>query len=423
MIRKRLLSLVLGAMLVITSLNVTVPVFAADNAPTESSQTVTYHTDTRKSDATPAQVTAKFTIPKGFGLSAYVMLMGEDGQQYQITASEENGYNDRIWLPYGKYIVLSSGIMNDTKNTYGFTVDYDDFTLDSTNQSMIVTAKMIDYNKIAEQIEDKTGEKVDRVDEDTSVKVELYDTAIDYIKMNSSGVPYYTVDSTNDYCTAYLSGNAKGDYGFYLEVTKPGVLGEAKAKLSLDGGKSYLGELTLKDTVSLKAYGLTLTLSMKNSTNEFAVGDSFTATTIENFQTTQKNPKTNNILAAGNPKSNVDITVNILSTGKRGVAKFSLSTDNGNTTKAVSIIPESGEYTYGDITLYFSDGEYIKNNSYTVTVKTNIKKKNYVPAFVLGAIAVTAFAVVYAVLLTKKEKKSDYTIMPWTDRQKSDKYN
>lgn len=57
------------------------PVAMAEKTGTQRETDNSYilNNDTKKSDKTPCQVTARFNIPSGFGLNAYMDIMHDDG--------------------------------------------------------------------------------------------------------------------------------------------------------------------------------------------------------------------------------------------------------------------------------------------------------------------------------------------------------
>ena len=398
---------------------------------------ITYilNTDTQKTDDTPCQVTAKFDIPSGFHLNAYMDIMHDDGTIYRILTTDDNGYSDFAFVKEGHYIVLISGIVDDTASKYSFSMDQDSFTVDVEENSVVtVTSTINDYDEIAQTIAERTGQQKQETDaaEEQDAAPES-ETVVSYLPTNIEGVSigndgnlYYDTVSNSKTCTAQVYGNATGTYDLYFEVIKPGVLGEAEFKISLDGGKNFIGTDISAYDYSFASHGLSIDFSTENDTDELAVGDTFTAFVPETFAvSSSSNSNTNDsyVIVSGHPQNDYYVEINLLSTGKLGVAKYSLSLDNGATTEYIDTLPETGEVTYGELTYYFSNtAEYTKDTTYTCQVESNIHEVSYTPLYALIVVVAVAAIILYIWLILQKEKAADYRINAWTDRQDESKY-
>lgn len=388
------------------------------------------NTDTEKSDETPCQVTAKFNIPSGFNLNTYMDIMHDDGTVYRILTTDDNGYSDFAFVKAGHYIVLSYGVINDAANRYNFKIEQDNFTVDAAENSfMTIKFTIEDYDEIAQTIADRTGEEKQELPEeeevmaDTDVLADRFPTNLEGVTIGTDGVLYYETVSNSKNCVAQVYGNATGTYDLYFEVIKPGVIGEAEFNVSLDGGKTFIGTDISANEYSFASRGLYITFTTEHDTDELEVGDTFTASVPETFAVsssyyTQKP----NVIVSGHPEGDYLVMVTILSTGNRGVAKYSLSLDNGVSTEYIDTIPEDGVATYGELTYYFSDAEFAKGITYTSKVESNINEVSYFPLYVLGTILGLGCIIGYIWLSMQREKPINYRIRTWEDRQDAEKY-
>lgn len=394
----------------------------------------TLNTDTHKSDETPCQVTSAFYIPSGFHLNAYMDIMQDDGTVYRILTTDDNGYSDFAFVKPGHYIVLAYGIIDDTAGKYSFTISQEDFTLDTGENSMVTLSAIIDdYDAIAQTISDRTGnEKQDLPATAQQMQNEMntandaeerFPTNYDGVTIDADGVLYYETISNSKTCTAQVSGNATGDYDLYFEVVKAGVIGEAEFKISLDGGATFVGTDISANDYSFASHGLSIKFTTEKDTDELAVGDTFTAKVPETFKVSSSYfSQEPNLIVAGHPMDDYQVIISILSTGKRGVAKYSLSLDNGVSTEYIDTIPEDGVVKYGELTYYFADAEFAKDATYTCEVKSNDTSVSYVALYILIGVVAVAGIVAYVWLSMQKERASSYRIKSWKDRQDKSKY-
>lgn len=387
------------------------------------------NTDTKKTEDTPCQVTAKFNIPSGFNLNTYMDIMHDDGTVYRILTSDANGYSDFAFVKEGHYIVLAYGVVNDTASKYNFKIKQDSFTVDATENTVATIKFTIEnYDEIAQTIADKTGEEKQELptEEEATEADELTDrfpTNYEGVTIGSDGVLYYDTVSNSKNCVAQVYGNATGTYDLYFEVIKAGVIGEAEFNISLDGGKTFIGTDISANDYSFASHGLYVTFTTEHDTDELEVGDTFTAFVPETFAVSSSyyNQKPN-LIISGHPEEDYLVLVTVISTGKRGVAKYSLSLDNGVSTEYIDTIPEDGVVTYGELTYYFSDAEFAKDITYTCKVEPNINEVSYFPLYIMCGIIGVVIISVYVWLSLQREKTMNYRIRTWNDRQDSEKY-
>ena len=385
--------------------------------------------DTKKSTETPCQVTASFKIPFGFGLNTYMDILHDDGTTYRILTTDVNGYADFAFVKEGHYVVMSYGVVDDAANRYTFTVSDEEFTVDAAENSVLtVTATIDQYDEIAQTIADRTGEEKQELEQDANSEpqtglVAMYKTNIDGVTISADGVLYYDTVSNSDVCTAQVYGNATGTYDLYFEVIKAGVIGEAEFNVSLDGGKTFIGTDISANDYSFASRGLHITFTTEKDTDELQVGDTFTASVPETFAvTTSHFTQEPNLIITGHPEGDYQVLVSILSTGERGVAKYSLSFDNGVTTEVIDTIPEDGVVAHGELIFHFADAEFAKGITFTSSIKTNIDEVSYVSLYIMGGVVAALAMAGYVWLTMQKEKPIDYRIRTWNDRQDASKY-
>lgn len=382
-----------------------------------AAEDVIQHTSTRLSDDTPAQVTFNFDVPSAIYDNCFAIMMDSKGKQYKVTASKENSYNDRIYLAYGKYTVLETGVIN--HSDYRFNVNNDNFTLSEDNKNFTVKCTLSDYITVAKETNSEIPADFEKEEK------EFYDTAVNNVHLNPAGEPFFDVENNSAVgATVTISGYADEDYhDLALVITKSGVVGEAEFGLSVDGGKSIYKTYTTADTVENAATGLTFTFTTKKDTDELQKGDIFKADVIS-FNKVRNSNVEANILLAGAASKKTDCKVTILSSGKRGTVKFEvqLTPKKEKTVTYTDTIPENGVYVKDDITLYFADGEYIKGDFISGTLAEKSEKTNYMPLYIFIGILVLIGFIGTLVLASKKDKKSDYILTPWKDRQNKDVY-
>ena len=375
--------------------------------------------DTSKSDETPNQIEGVCQIPEGFGLNAYIELQDADGIHYYVCVSQENGYADRLYVQNGTYNFVSAGVFGDYTGQYKFDLVEGDgeFELDGESNSFFcVKVKISDYDQISEEINEKQGIE-------TQKSLDVGKTSIDGVTIDSTGELYYRTDNKSDKGTLEIFGNAANDYDVYAEIIESGVVGEAKFKLSLDGGKTFIGEDITSDEFDLGSYGIKMKFKTAADTDELSVGDVFTAHIPATYYISQLNPTENNLIISGIAKQDSQLKVDILSTETMGKAKFSVSFDGGNSVSITDTVPVNGVYQMGDLTLYFyTIDKFSKGDTYTAFIKSNYEEPSYIGYIVLAAICTALLISGVAYLLLHVEKNSDYTVQVWKDMQDREAY-
>ena len=383
------------------------------------------NSETERNEETSCQVTVVTECPTGFGLNSYVVLSDNDGQMYRISLSEENGYRDRIYVKAGEYYLIEAKVYDDNTGRYPFEriSGEEQFTVEM-DDAVKLRFRLRDYDEIEDVISLETG------DEDVSAAEEYvqearFATALDGIAISSGGEQYYPVESSGSGIGSMaISGNAKGNYDLQVRIIKSGVIGEARFSLSLDGGKSLVGDDVTAESFELRDYGLVLYFSTANDSDELKEGDVFTAKIPETFPMTAAKYGEANVVLAGSPEGDYDLLLTVLSSGERGEAKFTVSLDAGNNTYVTDTIPADGIYELPDgMRLCFSDSDgFMKGSEYSAEVRSNIKSVSMIPLYVLAVAVFGAGVWFYLFLLSKRERATEYVIHRWRDRQEKEIY-
>ena len=375
--------------------------------------------DTSKTDETPNQIEGVCQIPEGFGLNAYIEIADSEGMHYFICVSQENGYADRAYVKNGTYSFVSAGVFGDNTGKYSFDLVQggEDFILDGQENSFsCIKVKISNYDEIKNQIEANKGEEKPKA-------IEYQKTGISGVTIDSTGKLFYETNANSEKGSIEIYGNAIEDYKVYVEIIEKGVVGEAKFKLSLDGGSTFIGDDTTAEEFDLGSYGITIGFTTEVDTDELQVGDTFTATIPATNYVSQLNPLESNVVVAGASSEDYQLLIDILSSETLGKAKFSLSLDSGKTISVTDTIPENGVYQYKDLTIYFYTTDvFAKGDQYMSSVESHQEKSSYAGIIILGAIVLGAFIAFLVFLLMHSEKKSDYVIQVWNEKQVSEAY-
>ena len=375
--------------------------------------------DTSKTDETPNQIEGVCQIPEGFGLNAYIELADDQGMHYYICVSQENGYVDRAYVKNGTYSFVSAGVFGDNTGKYTFDLVQggDEFALDGQNNTFsCIKVKISNYDEIKNQIDTNKGEEKPKV-------VEYQKTGLNGVTIDSTGKLYYETKATSEKGSIEIYGNAIEDYNVYIEIIEKGVVGEAKFKLSLDGGNTFIGDDTTSDEFDPGSYGITIRFKTEVDTDELQVGDTFTANIPATNYVSQLNPLESNVVVEGASKEDCQLMIDILSSEALGKAKFSLSLDSGKSIEVTDTIPENGIYQYKDLTIYFyTIDEFSKGDQYMSSIESHLEKSSYAGIIILGAILIGVFIAFLVFLLMNSEKKTDYVIQVWNEKQVSEVY-
>jgi len=375
--------------------------------------------DTSKTEETPNQIEGVCQIPDGFGLNAYIELVDEDGLHYYICVSQENGYSDRAYVKNGTYSIVSAGVFGD--NTGGYTFDTvqgeEKITLDGDSNSFYcVKVKISNYDEIQATIDANKGEE-------TAVTKEYGKTGLDGVTIDSTGKLFYETSADSDKGSLEVYGNAISDYDVYVKIIDAGVVGEARFQLSLDGGKTFIGDDTTSDEFDLGSYGIKMRFKTDVDTDELEVGDTFICHVPATSFVSQMNPFESNVVVAGVPENDYQMMIDILSSEGLGKAKFSLSLDNGMTQIVTDIIPGNGVYKINELTLYFYTADiFTKGDQYLSSVECHIEKSSYTGMIILAVFIIVLFIGFIVFLLMHAEKKTDYVIRVWHECQESEAY-
>lgn len=205
-------------------------------------------------------------------------------------------------------------------------------------------------------------------------------------------------------------GNAHGEYDVVVSVTKGGVLGEARAAISIDGGSSWVGETVLKEDVPIRGLGVRLHFEAEEDSDELVEGDRYRFKAPESFVCISDHPDEARMAVYGHPTEKARPVVTILSSGRRGESKFSLALQEGMEPMAVEVVPEDGIFQYGELTYYFSDSEFQKGYTFRATVVPNEEKVKAGPFIIIGIILFGAAAAGFLVLWARREREDAYVV-------------
>lgn len=205
-------------------------------------------------------------------------------------------------------------------------------------------------------------------------------------------------------------GNAHGEYDVVVSVTKGGVLGEARAAISIDGGSSWVGETVLKEDVSIRGLGVELHFIAAEDSDELVEGERYAFRAPESFVCISDHPDEARMAVYGHPTEKARPVISILSSGGRGESKFSLALVEGAEPVAVEVVPEDGIFQYGELTYYFSDSFFQKGFTFRATVLPNEEKVKAGPFIIIGIILFGAAAAGFLVLWARREREDAYVV-------------
>ena len=235
-----------------------------------------------------------------------------------------------------------------------------------------------------------------------------------------TGIPGITIDGTGEmrYQVSHqgaglgkmeVSGNAAGEYEMVVEIIKPGVVGEAVFTLSLDGGKTVIGQDVVADSCRVGSAGIVLHFSVEQDNMEFLAGDVYRVSLPETFPVAASRVRDANVVVTGHPVGDYELLVTVLSSGGLGESKFAVY--QGEQRMAADVIPADGVYGLWDgLQLVFSDAVYEKGLSFTVSVKSNDTTVNYTPLYLLAGAVVAAGVCFISILAGRREKPGDYKL-------------
>lgn len=382
--------------------------------------------DTMKSEQTPCFVSVETLCPEGFGLNTYVLLQDDEGRMYRVSIHSENHYVGQIYLAEGHYTVTEISVFDDYKQEYPFVAEEAEFTLGG-NENRTISFRLRDYEKIEAEIAGRKGEEKSPAGLGAVVLTDeqFYDTGIPGVTMQGAGTLYYTVEHNgNSEGIMEASGYATGAYDILVKIVKRGVVGEAVFQISLDGGKTYVGQDVVADSCKIGDAGITLYFKTERDTMEFVEGDEYWLTVPETFSVITSKAGPANVIVTGHPVEDHDFSITVLSSGGLGKSRFTISSTKGSVINVTDVLPADGIYELEDgIILVFADSTaYEKGMTYSVTIKSNDDTVNYTPLYIVIGVAVSAVAAVISVLAGKKEKESEYRIRSYKWRKDEQAY-
>ncbi len=388
--------------------------------------------ETKKTEETSCQLFVETVCPEGFGLNTYVMLVDIHANIYRISLSAENDHKDKIYLAPGEYRLGGVAVYDDFKLEYPFDVEFMQFTLsENENKSLSFVMKEIKDQSVGDigeevSVHEYTEQEENTVPDKTISDEIYYETGMDGVTMQGSGMLYYAVEHKGIGAGIMkASGHAAGDYDVVVKIVKGGVLGEAVFQISLDGGRSFIGQDVVAESSKIGDAGITLYFETEQDTVEFIKGDEYHVHMPETFPVVASQNGTANLIVTGHPLEEHDFVVTILSSGGLGKSRFTVSSTKGDPIQVTDVIPEDGLYELTDeMVLVFSDSTaYERGLTYNVVVKSNEDTVSYTPLYVLLGIAATGAAACVSMMGSKKEKDSEYRIRKYQWQKSEQEYN
>ena len=370
--------------------------------------------------------------PEGFGLNTYVMLVDIHANIYRISLSAENDHKDKIYLAPGEYRVGGVAVYDDFKLEYPFDVEFMQFTLsENENKSLSFVMKELKDQSVGDigeevSVHEDTEQEENTVPDKTISDEFYYETGMDGVTMQGSGMLYYAVEHKGTGTGIMkVSGHAAGDYDVVVRIVKSGVLGEAVFQVSLDGGRSFIGQDVVAESSKIGDAGITLYFETEQDTVEFIKGDEYHVHMPETFPVAASKIGTANMIVTGHPLEEHDFVVTVLSSGGLGKSRFTVSSTKGDSIQVTDVMPEDGLYELADdMVLVFSDSTaYERGLTYNVVVKSNENEVNYTPLYILLGIAATGAAACVSMMGSKKEKDSEYRIRKYQWQKSEQEYN
>lgn len=388
--------------------------------------------ETKKTEETSCQLFVETVCPEGFGLNTYVMLVDIHANIYRISLSAENDHKDKIYLAPGEYRLGGVAVYDDFKLEYPFDVEFMQFTLsENENKSLSFVMKELKEQSI-EDLGEEISDNEDREQNENEMLNDVisdeiyYETGIEGVTMQGSGMLYYAVEHTGiGTGIMKVSGHAAGDYDVVVKIVKSGVMGEAVFQISLDGGRSFIGQDVVAESSKIGDAGITLYFETEQDTVEFIKGDEYHVHMPETFPVAASKTGNANLIVTGHPMEEHDFVVTVLSSGGLGKSRFSVNSTKGDSIQVTDVIPEDGLYELADdMVLVFSDSTaYERGLTYNVAVRSNEDEVNYTSLYVLLGIAATGAAVGVSMMGSKKERDSEYRIRKYQWQKSEQEYN
>ena len=396
---------------------------STENAGDAGYQTINDY-DTHKSTDTPALVTIKLNVPDGFSNECEATLTDGNGTVYHYSLTVDNDYTSAAYVPEGDYTIDNINVVDDAVNAYPFDFDQSAVYTADADGTTALEYDISNWDKVQKEIDKNLSKFSGSKGTDQIVKDQiLYPAGKDGVYLDDAGKYYYAVDHKGDgKVEMSVSGNANQDADVICKVVKSGVIGEAKIALSLDGGKTYPAETTTADSVPVSALGIDLNFSAHTDNDLLNEGDTYNFKVYEDYNTTSSGNMDQGYVAIyGHLTDDRKITINILSSGGRGVSRFNYTYND--VTSDTQVIPEDGIYQsdVDGLTFAFSDSDYAKDLSFTADIECADKKINWTPLIVFGVIAVVGLIGAYIYMMGKRDKTSDYQINVY-DAKQEDKY-
>ena len=368
--------------------------------------------------------------PDGFKASVVVELTQDsNGQKYEVFLDSINGYFGKIFLPANEHYTVDKVYC---ENITAFT-----FIMDTTGITTTVQGNtQIKYTmeNLDDIVQNEYGQFVFKTGEATGMSAangtgdELYSTPIDFIKMARDGRLFYDVTyEGQSHVSLDVIGYAKRDYDFVIKVVKGGIINEAQYKISTDGGATYNEHLfTATNGEDVGDTGLTFAFSALTDTDELLKDDEYRCKAIQTHAVeSSADPEDALLLATGSPSHSTYYKVKVMSSGGLGVSKIGLYEGEEDTTPEIMLLPKEGALELkDDVKLLFKDdANYKKDMEFDIIIALGeVEAIDYTALYIMGGVLFGIILMVYIVLMSKRDKKTDYVIRRYKSFQDEDKY-
>lgn len=379
-------------------------------------------------------LTVTCAVPEKFTAVVYVMLKNDTtGQEYAVYLEPLNNYVEYIYLP-ADYHYTFTKVYSPVYTNVAFIMDTTGVTaVDKGAGTATFTMQDIDKIVVNEDgslsVNEETGDVSGEVLPGSNLR--LYATPLENVKMAENGTLYYTTTySGKSPVQMEVSGFSNEKYTGSVKITKSGILGEAQYVVSLDGGNTYDGTIytttSHEDGNEIPDSGLSIHFTAIVDTDELIEGDVYAFQTQRTYPTTATvSPDKALMVVTGSPKKSVEYSMQIMSSGGLGISKIGVAINKEGSEVKVYTIPKDGIVTIDDnVQLLFKDlPGYEKGQQFIVTIDLDeVEEIDYTKLYILAGVVAVGVVIVMVVLMSKKEKKTDYIIRKYDYRQDDDAY-
>lgn len=376
-------------------------------------------TTTIHDEVNTVQLSIHCVMPEYFTLGVRMRIVNTDmDKMYEITATNANKYFGKLYIPAGNYTVASVMVDGDITNRYPMEYPEDFSVEDDSNHSIETT--LVNFDEIQKEAYermglDENGNEIAEVEED-EVPVEEPE------EKSSNELPWRIVthEGTGEGKVSF-AGTTDGVYNIVVEITSTGKGKEAEYHYSTDGGENWSDVMVVdsgKDLETQSGHEIGFSINF-DSNKEYIQGDRYTYDSEHEYETKIESRNgtgsirltSDGVVYGGKMKVNVTIT----KTGANGEAEFRCDI-NGKKTEGV--VPADGFYSIPDtnmkITFFAGEDKFVVGDSWNSEFKGEPEERDYTVYIVVGIGGLMALVfLVYSYYGSKKDKVSDFKIMPY----------